>query len=137
MPLGLGLASSHAPGMWRPPEQWANALLNRPPEIRDHLPYTAKLEIESLELRQSHYNRIHAAFAQLRDQLAAYKPDFFSRRGAIDDRRSLLACIFRSEFERLREFINTARHFHDDALRRERAAVFECSNRVTRAGERR
>lgn len=75
MPLGLGLASSHAPGMWRPPEKWPNALLNRPPEIRDHLPYTAKLEIESLEIRQSHYNRIHAAFAQLRDQLAAYRPD--------------------------------------------------------------
>src|SRR3972149_5303810 len=46
MPLGLGLASSHAPGMWAAPETWGR-----------------------------YYNRIHAAFAVLREQFQQYKPD--------------------------------------------------------------
>jgi protocatechuate 4,5-dioxygenase beta chain len=61
--------------MWRPPERWAEALERRPPEIREHLPYTAKLEMESLEMRQDYYNRIHAAFATLRGQIEEYRPD--------------------------------------------------------------
>ena len=73
--LGLGLASSHAPGMWRPPEQWTAILDRMKPEVREHLPYTAKLEFESLELRQDHHRRIHTAFAGLREQVQAYRPD--------------------------------------------------------------
>ena len=52
--LGLGLASSHAPGMWRRPEDWPLFFDRLPPEIRNHLPYTAKVEIESLEIRQDY-----------------------------------------------------------------------------------
>ncbi len=73
--LGLGLASSHAPGMWRPWEMWPEVLERRPPEIRNHLPYTAKLEMESDEIRKDYYTRMHAAFAALRGQLEAYRPD--------------------------------------------------------------
>src|SRR3970282_383978 len=58
MPLGLGLASSHAPGMWAPPETWGRFFDRMPDEIR-----------------QDYYNRIHTAFAVLREQFQAYKPD--------------------------------------------------------------
>jgi len=75
MPLGLGLASSHAPGMWAPPETWGRFFDRMPDEIKNHLPYTAKVEFESLEIRQDYYNRIHTAFAVLREQFQAYKPD--------------------------------------------------------------
>lgn len=75
MPLGLGLASSHAPGMWAPPETWGRVFQRMPDEIKNHLPYTAKVEFESLEIRQDYYNRVHAAFAVLREQFRAYKPD--------------------------------------------------------------
>lgn len=85
--LGLGLASSHAPGMWRQPEDWPQFINRMPPEIRDHLPYTAKVEIESLEIRQDYYNRIHAAFAQLREQFQAYRPDALIMIG--DDQRDM------------------------------------------------
>jgi hypothetical protein len=73
--LGLGLASSHAPGMWRRPEDWPLFFDRMPPEVRNHLPYTAKVEIESLEIRQDYYDRIHKAFATMREQFQAYKPD--------------------------------------------------------------
>jgi protocatechuate 4,5-dioxygenase beta chain len=45
-----------------------------PPEVRNHLPYTAKVELETIETRQDYYKRIHAAFAVLREQVEAYKP---------------------------------------------------------------
>jgi protocatechuate 4,5-dioxygenase beta chain len=61
--------------MWRAPEDWPRFLERMPPEIKNHLPYTAKLEIESLEMREDYYRRIHAAFAALRQQVQAYRPD--------------------------------------------------------------
>ena len=70
--LGLGLASSHAPGMWRAPEEWPRIVDRMSPEVRGHLPHSAKVEIETLEIRQEHYRRIHAAFGVLRAQLEAY-----------------------------------------------------------------
>lgn len=73
--LGLGLASSHAPGMWQAPADWPRFLERMPPEIKEHLPYTAKVEMESLEIREDYYKRIHAAFAALREQVQAYRPD--------------------------------------------------------------
>jgi hypothetical protein len=73
--LGLGLASSHAPGMWRAPEEWPRVMDRMSPEVRAQLPHTAKVEIESLAIRQEHYRRIHAAFATLREQFQAYRPD--------------------------------------------------------------
>jgi len=73
--LGLGLASSHAPGMWRAPEEWPRVVERMSPEVRAQLPHTATVEIESLAIRQDHYRRIHAAFAVLRKQFQAYRPD--------------------------------------------------------------
>ncbi|HLZ69447.1 MAG TPA: hypothetical protein VKV26_05985, partial [Dehalococcoidia bacterium] len=73
--LGLGLASSHAPGMWRPPSEWTHFLERMPDEIRNSLPQTARQEIASLELRQDYYRRMHAAFATLREQVQTYRPD--------------------------------------------------------------
>jgi len=73
--LGLGLASSHAPGMWRAPEEWPRVVDRMSAEVRGHLPHSAKVEIDTLEIRQEHYRRIHAAFAVLRAQFEAYRPD--------------------------------------------------------------
>jgi len=73
--LGLGLASSHAPGMWRAPEEWPKILERMSAEARSHLPHSAKVEIDTLEIRQDHYKRIHAAFGVLREQFQAYRPD--------------------------------------------------------------
>jgi protocatechuate 4,5-dioxygenase beta chain len=39
------------------------------------MPHSAKVEIDTLEIRQEHYRRIHAAFAVLRSQLEAYRAD--------------------------------------------------------------
>ena len=75
MPIGLGMASSHAPGMWRKPENWNDIWKVMPPQVTEQLPYTAKLEMESLELRQERYERAHAAFAVLREQFQAYDPE--------------------------------------------------------------
>ena len=87
MPIGLGLASSHAPGMWRDPEKWNDIWKMMPPQITNHLPYSAKLEQESLELRQERYRRAHAAFAVLREQFQAYNPDVLIMIG--DDQRDM------------------------------------------------
>src|SRR6266849_10177890 len=73
--LGLGLASSHAPGMWRAPEEWPKILERMSAEARSHLPHSAKVEIDTLEIRQDLYKRIHAAFGVLREQFQAYRPD--------------------------------------------------------------
>ncbi len=73
--LGLGLASSHAPGMWMDPADWPRFTNFLSEEARSHLPHTARVEIESLELRQDYYRRMHAAFAALREQVQAYRPD--------------------------------------------------------------
>ena len=73
--LGLGLASSHAPGMWRAPEEWPKIVDRMSPEARGHMPHSAKVEIDTLEIRQEHYRRIHAAFSVLRKQFEAYRPD--------------------------------------------------------------
>ena len=75
MPIGLGLAASHAPGMWRDPEKWNDIWKMMPPEVTEQLPYTAKVEAESLELRKERYQRAHAAFAELREQFQAYDPE--------------------------------------------------------------
>ena len=73
--LGLGLASSHGAGIWRTAEQWGDAYEHMPPERKNYLPYTAKLEGESLEVRKDYYQRLRAGFAALREQFQAYQPD--------------------------------------------------------------
>lgn len=71
MPLGLGLATSHAPSMFRPPEKW--------PEIYAFLtkgvPQPPEAAAETPEVLNSYYQRLQAGFDTLREQLDAYKPD--------------------------------------------------------------
>lgn len=73
--LGLGLASSHAPGMWRTAEELRRFPERLKPEVRAQLPHTAKLEIETPGVLESYTERFRAAFATLREQVQAYKPD--------------------------------------------------------------
>ncbi|MGH2602665.1 MAG: hypothetical protein ACRDJ9_25175 [Dehalococcoidia bacterium] len=73
--LGLGLASSHAPGMWRSPDDLRAFVDRMRPEVRNHLPYTAKVEIETPGIIEDYTARFRAAFAVLREQVQAYKPD--------------------------------------------------------------
>lgn len=73
--LGLGLASSHAPGMWRSPEELRSFFSRLKPETREQLPYTAKLEVETPGVLEDYTARFKAAFATLREQVQAYRPD--------------------------------------------------------------
>lgn len=71
--LGLGLASSHAPGMFCPPELWPKVYDAIPSYMKESQPHTARLETP--EMIRSHVARIDAAFEVLRAQLEAYRPD--------------------------------------------------------------
>lgn len=73
--LGLGLASSHAPGMWRQAEDWPKVVNRLSPEARTHLPFTARQEIESPDLIAAYIQRFKTAFATLRAQVQRYQPD--------------------------------------------------------------
>lgn len=73
--LGLGLASSHAPGMWRRAEDWPKVMDRLSPEARAHFPYTGRQEIENPNTIESYIQRFKAAFATLRAQVQTYKPD--------------------------------------------------------------
>lgn len=73
--LGLGLASSHAPGMWRTPDELRAFVDRLRPEVRSQLPYTAKVEIETPGILEDYTQRFRKAFAVLREQVQAYKPD--------------------------------------------------------------
>jgi hypothetical protein len=71
MPIGLGLASSHAPNMFAPPEKW---------EIRYNertrgKPQPLEAQKETLEVIQGYVERITAGFRELERQLTAYRPD--------------------------------------------------------------
>lgn len=72
--IGLGLACSHAAGMFRPPEVWQEQIKRAAPGVFERYP-TAREEADSLEVCQDKYRRIHAAFATQRAQIAQYKPD--------------------------------------------------------------
>lgn len=71
--LGLGLASSHAPAMFEPKERWPLVYSRIPEYTKASQPHTAKLETP--EVIQGYIDRINAAFAVLRQQLAAYQPE--------------------------------------------------------------
>ena len=73
--LELGLASSHAPGMWRSPDELRAFMDRMRPEVRNHLPYTAKVEVETPGILEEYTRRFKAAFASLREQVQAYRPD--------------------------------------------------------------
>jgi hypothetical protein len=71
MPIGLGLASSHAPNVFVAPEDWdaryRQAIVDVPQPLA-----AAK---ETLEVRRAYAARIDAAFGVLRERLEDYAPD--------------------------------------------------------------
>lgn len=71
--IGFGLASSHAPAMFCPPEVWPRIYAAIPEYTKQSQPHTALLETP--EVIESYVNRIGAAFEVLRKQIEAYRPD--------------------------------------------------------------
>ena len=71
MPIGLGLASSHAPNVFVEPDKWdaryKSAIVDVPQPLA-----AAK---ETPEVRRAYADRIEAAFGVLRDKVKEYKPD--------------------------------------------------------------
>jgi protocatechuate 4,5-dioxygenase beta chain len=67
MPLGLGLASSHAPTVWRPVDKW--------PQIYAFLAPGAPEPPDSPETLQQQYAGIQASIRTLREQIESYRPD--------------------------------------------------------------
>ena len=73
--LGFGMASSHAPMMFQKAEYWPRVVERIPEEAREQLPRSARVEIATPAIIDGHVRRIEAAFAVLREQLKAYRPD--------------------------------------------------------------
>ena len=73
--LGLGMASAHAPMMFQKAQYWPRMLERIPPAAREQLPTSARLELGSPTIIEGYVQRIEAAFAVLRRELQAYRPD--------------------------------------------------------------
>jgi protocatechuate 4,5-dioxygenase beta chain len=73
--LGLGMASAHAPMMFQKAQYWPRMVERIPPEAREHLPQRARQELATPAIVDGYLERIEAAFATLRTQLRAYRPD--------------------------------------------------------------
>jgi protocatechuate 4,5-dioxygenase beta chain len=71
MPIGLGLACSHAPNVFIPPEQWD---VRHKAAIAD-VPQPLALQTETPEICRAYGERIEAGFASLKTRLDTYKPD--------------------------------------------------------------
>ncbi len=71
MPIGLGLASSHAPSVDAPLDQWV-PLYRR---FTGDTPQPPEAALETPEVIESYIGRIGMAFRTLRERLAAYQPD--------------------------------------------------------------
>jgi Catalytic LigB subunit of aromatic ring-opening dioxygenase len=69
------MASAHPPMMFQKAQYWPRMVERIPAEAREHLPHSARVELASPTLIEGHLQRIEAAFASLRAQLAAYRPD--------------------------------------------------------------
>jgi Catalytic LigB subunit of aromatic ring-opening dioxygenase len=69
--LGLGLATSHAPSMFRGFEYWAP--IHR--VLTDGVPQPPQIEQETREVLQDYIERIAKGFDVLSQQLDAYRPD--------------------------------------------------------------
>src|SRR5882724_12376976 len=69
--LGLGLAVSHAPSMFRSLEHWP--LIHR--VLTDGLPQPREIEKETPAVLQSYIDRINLGFEPLKQQIEAFKPD--------------------------------------------------------------
>jgi hypothetical protein len=73
--LGMGMASSHAPMMFQKAQFWPRMVERIPAEAREQLPRSARIEMATPSIIEGHIQRIEAAFAVLREQLAAFRPD--------------------------------------------------------------
>jgi Catalytic LigB subunit of aromatic ring-opening dioxygenase len=71
MPLGLGLATSHAPSMFQPAERWPD--LHRI-LVRDN-PQPPAVAEETPEVLAQYVDRIDKALATLEQTLVSYRPD--------------------------------------------------------------
>jgi protocatechuate 4,5-dioxygenase beta chain len=98
--LGLGLAFSHAPAMFCPPELWPAAYATIPEAMRESQPRSARLE--TIEVIRGYSERIQRAFAALGAQVRSYRPDAMIFIG--DDQEDMLEagsntalCIFTGE----------------------------------------
>jgi protocatechuate 4,5-dioxygenase beta chain len=69
------MASSHAPMMFQKAEYWPRVVERIPAEAREQLPKSARLEIATPAIIERNIDRIEAAFAILRAQVQAYRPD--------------------------------------------------------------
>src|SRR5262245_64821059 len=73
--LGLGMASSHAPMMFQKAQYWPRMVERIPAEAREHLPHSARVELATPAVIDEYIQRIEAAFATLRGELRALRPD--------------------------------------------------------------
>jgi hypothetical protein len=96
--IGLGLASSHAPAMFRPKEVWKDVYAFRPPGVTQ----PAAAALETPEVIQGYIDRIERGFQTLREQIEAYRPDALIMIG--DDQGDLFAphsmpqfCVYTGE----------------------------------------
>src|SRR2546428_9500712 len=76
MPIGLGLASSHAPGMYTPKDQLQASvkMVNGWASSMGALLPSAFTRMTQADL-ESHWQRFRNAHAALRKQIEAFKPD--------------------------------------------------------------
>src|SRR6266511_5947274 len=86
MPLGLGLASSHAPTVWRPPDRW--------PAIYSFLArgVTEPPNADPPEVLDEQYERIQESLRTIKMQLESYRPDALIIVG--DDQNEVFAKAF-------------------------------------------
>ena len=73
--LGMGMASSHAPMMFQKAQYWPRVMGRIQAEAREHLPHSARVELATPAIIDGHIQRIEAAFATLRGELRAFRPD--------------------------------------------------------------
>ncbi|MSQ50634.1 MAG: hypothetical protein EXR28_01970 [Betaproteobacteria bacterium] len=71
MPVGLGLACSHSPNVFIPPEEWENRYKRAVLDV----PQPLAAALETLEVRRAYAARIDTAFLILQKKLTDYKPD--------------------------------------------------------------
>jgi protocatechuate 4,5-dioxygenase beta chain len=61
--------------MFQKAQDWPRMLERIPPEAREQLPRSARVELATPAIIEGHIQRIEAAFATLREQLRAFRPD--------------------------------------------------------------
>ena len=71
MPLGLGLALSHSPVLYRPRDQWEQIYQ----QLIGDTPQPSRAADETPEALDGYAARIEAGFQEMRRQLEAYRPD--------------------------------------------------------------